>query len=192
MATKYPETPQAKGLQPPSDSERRSTMSEDIPAPPKVEDFYPDQIVIYGIKLNASGTSIELPFADKRLKLEVYKNNEANELLDHNKIAMVVAYGYGFEGHCYRLDRPKLFVFELIRKNISEGPAKGCGFDGLDYMMWRISSKRVLLEFSMSVDLAEMLILEANLPGNQVPNTYGNKMQLAHRGGRLNRGGASS
>ncbi len=42
-----------------------------------------------------------------------------------------------------------------------------------------------MLELTASIGSAETLLLEANLPGKRSPNTYGSKMQLAHRGGRL-------
>jgi hypothetical protein len=58
--------------------------------------------------------------------------------------------------------------------------------------MWRISKKKELLELKTDVDLAEVLVLDMNMPGNRAPNTYGNHMALAHRNGRLNRGGGGT
>lgn len=69
--------------------------------------------------------------------------------------------------------------------------AKGCGYDGTEYKMWRMDTKRNIMELSTGVDIAETLILEANLPGNRAPNTYGNSYQLAHRGNRLTRNGGT-
>lgn len=104
-----------------------------------------------------------------------------------NQIAIVAAYGYAFEGHCYRFDRPKLFAFDRFEEI---EPAEGCGF-GDGYIMWNISSKQILLELSTRTDEAQVLVLDANLPGNRAPNTYGNSFQLAHRSGRLNRPSSS-
>jgi hypothetical protein len=156
-------------------------QSDDIPAAPSV--YRPDHIILYGVKLNRSSANALLPFDKKTLSFTV--TDADGTIMPPNRIAIIVAYGYSFEGQCYRFDRPKMFVFDRFEE-IKE--ASGCGF-GSDYSMWTISSQQILLELTTSADLAETLILEANLPGNQPPNTYGNKMQLAHRGGRVTRHG---
>jgi hypothetical protein len=165
----------------------RSTKmsSDDIPAAPSPKNYRPDQITLYGVKLNVDADPAALPFDGKVLRLFVTPNT-SNIPINPKKVAIAVIYGYAFEGHCYRLDRPRLLVFEPS----TEGAAEGCGFDA-SYMMWRIASKTLLLEIATNVGTAEDLIVDANLPGNRPPNTYGNKMQLAHRGGRLNRVGES-
>ena len=157
---------------------------DDIPAAPSIHDYFPDQITIYGVKLNLEEPEplIEMPFGKLWLSLKVV--NKKKEPQDGTVLTMAVAYGYAFEGHCYRLDTPKLLIFE----HIDDLDAEGCGF-GKPYRMFRIRAKAPLFELVTSVDLAETLILEANLPGNRTPNTYGNKWMLAHRGGRLNRPG---
>jgi hypothetical protein len=155
----------------------------DVPAAPNIHNYHSDHITLYGVKLNDGERAPKLPFANKLLRLEVL--DEGGNPVGEKDVIIGVVYGYGFEGHCYRLDRPKLVIFDRT----DDKPAKGCGFDD-PYRMWRVRSKDVLLEFVMSVDTAETLILEANLPGNRAPNTYGNSMQLAHRGGRLNRNGS--
>jgi hypothetical protein len=97
---------------------------------------------------------------------------------------IVAAYGYAFEGHCYRFDRPRILAFA--------GPngdaARGCGYDipaNLGYNMWRIKSNRRIIELTATVDDVAKTVLEANMPGRRPPNTYSAHMQLAHRGGRL-------
>jgi hypothetical protein len=156
---------------------------EDVPAPPLVNNFVPDEIILYGVKINSGTNQGTVHFEGKRLLLEV-RPLDSEETIGPDKIAMAVIYGYAYEGHCYRLDKPKLVVFEYVR---SERPANGCGFDE-SYSMWRVRSKLTMIELTTTVDLAETLILEANLPGNRAPNTYGNSMQMAHRGNRLTRG----
>jgi hypothetical protein len=158
--------------------------SEDIPAPQPSIDYFPDEIVLYGVKLNETHPRATLPFGGKRVRLKVFDEN--GQVSDSNGLAIAVIYSYSFEGHCYRFERPKLMVFEAKTRE-----AKGCGYDGTGYMMWRIDAKRPMMELKTSVDLAEMLVLEANMPGNRAPNTYGNSMQLAHRGGRLSRNGGT-
>jgi hypothetical protein len=159
-------------------------QSDDIPAAPLVEDYSPDQIVLHGIKLNETKDSPSLPFDKMWMYLRVEKGGKT---LPIDQVAIAVIYGYAFEGHCYRLDKPRLMVFE----HTATEDAEGCGFDK-PYKMWRIGSKRMLMELNTSVGPAETLVLEANKPGNRAPNTYGDHMQLAHRGGRLNRTSGSS
>jgi hypothetical protein len=161
--------------------------SEDIPAPPNPKSYSPDHITLFGVALNIENSAAYLPLEGSRLKLAVVKfGSDTPE--DPRRMVIAVVYGYAFEGHCYRLDQPKLFVFE---PRTTEAPAVGCGFDGDGYVMWQITKKTRMLELATSVDLAEELVLNASLPGNRNPNTYGNRYQLAHRGGRLNRGGVS-
>lgn len=158
---------------------------EHIPAPQPSADYFPDEIILYGVKLNDVRDQASLPFDTKRLRLEVLDEN--GQVVDKANVAIAAIYSYSFEGQCYRLDRPKLMIVEAVTKD-----AKGCGYDDTGYKMWRIDSKRRLMELDTKVDLAEVLVLEANLPGNRTPNTYGNSMQLAHRGNRLGRGGGTS
>jgi hypothetical protein len=116
-----------------------------------------------------------------------------------SRSAIVLAYGYAFEGHCYRFDKTRVFVTDA-----TEQDPLGCGFDleprptepvfgaGVanptpTYRMWRIRAATELLELTTNYDTARALILDANLPGRRAPNTYSNNMQMAHRGGRLTR-----
>jgi hypothetical protein len=165
-------------------------MSDDIPAPTNSNRYLPDQIILYGVKINRRDPEARIPLFENAntLFLEV-RNNDTGVTLGIDEIAMAVIYGYAYEGHCYRLDRPKLMIFEY---DGGESEANGCGFFGPDYRMWRISKKKKLLELNTNLDTAEVLILDANLPGNRAPNTYGNSVALAHRGGRISRGGGGS
>jgi hypothetical protein len=157
--------------------------SEDIPAAPGPTEYFPEEIVLYGVKLNENRDQASIQFGTKRLRLEV--RDENGLVMGRKNLAIAAIYSYSFEGGCYRLDRPKLMIFEAPEEEI----VKGCGYDGTEYKMWRINAKLGLMELNTSVDLAETLVLKANLPGNRTPNTYGNSMQLAHRGNRLGRDG---
>jgi len=170
--------------QPKADTGGSETMPADIPAPHNPSEYYPDQITLYGVKLNEKDYAT-FPFVTgKAVRLSVISKPD-NKPLRSDEITMAVIYGYSFEGFCYRLDKPRVYIFEGQAKK----KANGCGF-GDDYSMWNIRSKNVLLEVSLDVDSAEALILDANLPGNRTPNTYGNDMQLAHRNGKLGKYGS--
>ncbi|MER8970388.1 hypothetical protein NKI25_33075 [Mesorhizobium sp. M0808] len=161
--------------------------NEDVPAAPNPKSYSADQITIFGVALNIEKNAAYLPLEGNRLKLAVVPFG-SDTPIDRKRMVIAVVYGYAFEGHCYRLDQPKLFVFE---PRTTELPAVGCGFDGGEYAMWQITKKTRMLELATSVDLAEELVLNASLPGNRSPNTYGNRFQLAHRGGKLYRGSVS-
>ncbi|ESZ22038.1 hypothetical protein [Mesorhizobium sp. L48C026A00] len=162
--------------------------SEDIPYAPDANRYWPDQITLYGVTLNLAPTKMaNLPFERHFIRLAVVPIG-SDDPQDPDIMAIAAVYGYAFEGQCYRYDKPKLLVF---RPGVEEPNAKGCGFENLGYKMWQITKKTPIMELAASKDFAEEIVLNANLPGNRSPNTYGNNMALAHRGGRLNQGGGS-
>ncbi|MCA1370462.1 hypothetical protein I6F15_24220 [Bradyrhizobium sp. BRP14] len=160
---------------------------ETNPAPPNPRSYRPDQITLYGVRLNVENNAAYLPLDGNRLKLAVVPFG-SDVAVDPQETEIAVIYGYAYEGFCYRFDKPKLFVFF---PNTTKAPAKGCGYENSGYFMWQITKKTQMMELSTSADLAEELVLNANLPGNRSPNTYGNSMALAHRSGRLTRGGGT-
>lgn len=152
--------------------------SDDIPAPPQPTRFLPDAIMLYGVRLD--NPDARLPFIEpKILRLEIVDDEKPGPV---TTVKIAVCYGYAFEGHCYRFDRPRIFVFE---GGGSGGRAQGCGY-GDGYWMWQIGSLDRVMELGVRTGLAEDTILDANLPGQRAPNTYGDHVRLAHRGGRLN------
>ena len=160
-------------------------MSDNVPAPATTAIYKPNEIIVYGLKLNRPDKFGDIEIADTKdellfLRLHVYRDNSP---LDSNKVAIALVYGYAFEGHCYRLDRAKVMIFKYDGE---EPAAEGCGFDS-KYRMWRIKSNSQVLELDTRVDTADTLLLEANLPGRRSPNTYNSEVMLAHRGGRLTR-----
>lgn len=160
--------------------------SSDVPAPPDPARFLADEIILYGVKLNQGKTEGSIPFGSNELVLGLRATGTAQPLAAAD-VAITVIYACAYEGHCYRLDKPKLLVFE---PEVPDVDAHGCGF-APPYRMWRVARRTELMEMSTSSGRAEKLILEANLPGSRAPNTYGNDMQLAHRAGRLSRFGGS-
>jgi hypothetical protein len=163
-----------------------------VPEPPSATNLVPDEIILYGVNLRApSGDGVLFPFVERpappmlyRLRIDIMKNSEALTAADEVTMAMV--YGYAFEGHCYRLEKPKILAFF---HHGDEEEARGCGFEvGKPpnvYKMWRVRKKTDMMEMPISVGDAEQLLLEANNPGRRAPNTYSANMQMAHRGGRL-------
>lgn len=145
--------------------------------------FAPDEIIIYGVSLRdgppgkARG---ELLFKTGWQVTLGPKSNPAG-----TDFQIVAAYGYAYEGHCYRFDRPRVLMFA------SNGlppmaSAAGCGFNiSPQYQMWRVPAEREVMELTAQIDTFRKVVLEANLPGRRPPNTYASDMMMAHRGGRL-------
>jgi hypothetical protein len=169
----------------------------DIPAPQPTRRYFPDEIILYGVPLDAGTTprSALISFAQYMLSLQVLSGTAP---VGASTVAIAVIYGYSYEGHCYRFDKPRLMVFEA-----SPLPASGCGFEPTTssgtppvtvpgYYMWSLYSKnQIILELNATVDEAETIVLTNNLPGRRSPNTFSASMQLAHRGGRLTNGGST-
>ena len=171
-------------------------MSDDccnVPAPARTSLYFPDEIILYGVMLNRQWNYANF-YAGDLNELHVEMVPISGPPVSTSSI--VLAYGYAFEGHCYRFDRQRVFVTDAPE----EAPI-GCGFDlepgptdpasppmpSQAYRMWRIRAETYLLEFSTSYDTARALVLDANLPGRRAPSTYSVTMQMAHRGGRLTR-----
>jgi hypothetical protein len=175
------------------------SYADDVPVPGSTDRFAPDEIILYGVKLNALTPYARLDMTqhvDFRppaeaivLQLQLLSNIGGDfEVLDGTEVVIAAVYGYAFEGHCFRPDKTRIYAFHYDGLDL---PALGCGFDEVSatvsnrYQMWRLKMRAPLMELSAMVDSAESLLLEANLPGKRAPNTYESRMQLSHRGGRL-------
>lgn len=175
-------------------------MSDDccnVPAPAQTGTYFPDEIILYGVKLNRLNDFASF-FAGSGRELRVQLHDSGP--IGNDLCSTILAYGYAFEGHCYRFDKVRTF---LVTGAFDEDPV-GCGFD-LEprrnepirpqtaanpdpiYRMWRIRAATKLLEVTTTYDKAQALVLDANLPGRRSPNTYSVTLQMAHRGGRLTR-----
>jgi hypothetical protein len=164
-----------------------------IPAPPHATMYDAGEIIIYGTRLNSlfdyAKLSVPQLSADTTysLRVQLFEANN-DDGMSSGEYAIVVAYGYAYEGHCYRLDRPKVL---LLLQDSEDEAAEGCGFfanesdPSYGYRMWRVQSKTMLLELGIVGDFAEQLLLDANLPGRRAPNTYNAQAAVGHRGGRL-------
>jgi hypothetical protein len=164
-------------------------MTDDVPAPPFSEGVYvPNEIVLYGVSLTEIEVSKEeVPASEKlTLRVQLFQNGAVQKSA---KAVLAAIYSYSFEGHCYRMDRPRIFLMN----DVVDQPAIGCGFSqpaNSAFRMWRVKSQSALVELSATIDTTQKLILDGQLPGKRAPNTYNDDMQLAHRGGRLTRSAA--
>lgn len=155
-------------------------MTDDsVPAPsPSGMPYVADQIILYGVDLNDTNhvTHLDVGLPGKT-KLQL-KLGGATNITG----STVLAYGYAFDGHCYRFDSNRIFI--VTGPNAET--AVGCGFDKTPgYQMWRISSAEQILEISTAFGDARTLILESQLPGKRSPSSYAITLRMAHRNGRL-------
>jgi hypothetical protein len=174
--------------------------ASDVPSPGSTAQFATDEIILYGVKLNAVDDYARLDLtehvnfrpAQEAIVLQLDLRSRAGagtfNRLPNDTVVIAAIYGYAFEGHCFRPDKNRIYAFYYDGPDL---PAVGCGFDEAtplasnSYRMWRLKTRTPLMEISAAVDTAETLILEANLPGKRAPNTYDSRMQMSHRGGRL-------
>lgn len=151
-----------------------SVPAPSLPGLPYVE----GQIILYGIDLNDTNriTHLDVGMAGKaELQIKLASGVGITG-------STVLAYGYAFEGHCYRLDCNRIFVVTGPHAE----PAAGCGFDpALGYKMWRLTASTQILEISTAFGDARTLILDAQLPGKRSPSSYAITLRMAHRNGRL-------
>lgn len=166
---------------------------ESVPAPANSRMFFPNALILYGVKLNSEThhCSIVAGSADFQLRSQLFHREAgAYVAMENTDYSVVLTYGYSFEGHCYRMDAHRIFVVIGSR----DEDAVGCGFENPDtapvntqYRMWRIRSSTELMEIATDYGDAKTLILDANLPGRRSPNSYAIHLNMAHRNGRLAR-----
>ncbi|MBB3298703.1 MULTISPECIES: hypothetical protein [Rhizobium] len=154
-------------------------IDDSVPAPslPGLP-YVAGQIILYGVDLNDTNriTHLDVGMAGKaELQIKLASGVGITG-------STVLAYGYAFEGHCYRLDSNRIFVVTGPHAE----PAAGCGFDpALGYKMWRLTASTQILEISTAFGDARTLILDAQLPGKRSPSSYAITLRMAHRNGRL-------
>jgi hypothetical protein len=158
--------------------------TNDVPRSPAGtgESYVPDEVILYGVSLEKGRISLGKTREGVELNLSIALEKSTETKLH---VVIAVVYGYAYEGHCYRMDRPKILALGAPSV-VKREPAIGCGFAAEDgYFMWRLRANQELLELDTSVGTLQTVVLDANLPGRRSPSTYAAHMQLAHRGGRL-------
>lgn len=99
---------------------------------------------------------------------------------------IALIYAYGYEGHMYRLAKPRIMIvegdgrpYEATRDNDPSESITG------KLYMWRLSKHQQTISIEVESGELEKLVLEANQPGNRAVNSYAAHMQMSHRGGKL-------
>lgn len=99
---------------------------------------------------------------------------------------IAVIYAYAYEGHTYRLPKPRLMVvkgmgdrYEASENEEASGPKTG------ELYLWRIGRHQMTVSIEVETGTVESMVLDGNQPGNRSVTSYHSHMQLSHRGGRL-------
>ena len=147
------------------------------------------RIYLYGVT-DANFMLLPGPKVDKKETLVEVRPWSSNDF------ELAVIYGYGYQGHCYELDRPRMF---LIRKECRRAAASGCGYgdeyvnsagqSGLPtvarYSMWIVDKLDETMQIDVRNDTYETLVVEGNLPTNRQPSAYAIRFTMGHRSGKL-------
>jgi hypothetical protein len=99
---------------------------------------------------------------------------------------IAVIYAYAYEGHTYKLPKPRVMVVNSIGESYksSGNEAAAPEITGKLYM-WRMSKHHHTISIELESGSVEKLVLEGNTPGNRSVTSYSSHMQLSHRGGKL-------
>lgn len=106
--------------------------------------------------------------------------------VENSNPTIALIYAYGYEGHTYRLSKPRIMIvrgngepYEAGRDTNDSRPVSG------KLYMWRLSKHQHTISIEVESGELEKLVLEANQPGNRSVNSYAAHMQMSHRGGKL-------
>jgi hypothetical protein len=99
---------------------------------------------------------------------------------------IALIYAYGYEGHTYRLPKPRIMIVKGAGKPYEAVPTEGPSPSLTGKLfMWRMSKHHKTVSIEIESGDLEQLVLEANQPGNRAVNSYAAHMQMSHRGGKL-------
>lgn len=99
---------------------------------------------------------------------------------------IALIYAYGYEGHSYRLTKPRIMIVAGEGKPYdSENEQSPSPALTGKLFMWRMSKHSQTISIEVESGELEKLVLEANQPGNRAVNSYAAHMQMSHRGGKL-------
>jgi len=124
----------------------------------------------------------------KMLKLEVEpKTDEGAETQAMGASpTLALIYAYGYEGHTYRLSKPRIMIVHGWGKPYEATRDKdpSPNLTGRLYM-WKLSKHHQTISIEVESGDLEHLVLDANQPGQRSVNSYAAHMQVSHRGGKI-------
>jgi hypothetical protein len=131
------------------------------------------RITLYGVRLE----SFESYVGPEMKKVNV------NFWIQGADQVLALVFGYAYQGHCYDLPEPTA----MLLPGKTQQPAKGCCYDdgNLGYQMWQVEKHEMTVQFQVTNDSFEEVILRRNLAGTKPPLAYHSAAALSHRGGKL-------
>lgn len=158
-------------------------------------EFDPSEVVLIGAHLNPKDKATEGVIKVKSdLVNELRISCHPKTVIDEDGKAketepfVAVIYAYAFEGHTYRIPKPRIVIVDgegepyvHATASTAVGPGQGSG----KLYLWRMSKHTNTVAIELETGSVETLILDANTPGNASTKSYASHMQLSHRGGRL-------
>lgn len=99
---------------------------------------------------------------------------------------IALIYAFGFEGHTYRLPKPRIMIVRGEGEAFDAKPDFGSlqSLTG-ELFLWRASKHQQTISIEVESGTLETLVLEGNKPGNRSVSAYAAHMQMSHRGGKL-------
>jgi hypothetical protein len=152
--------------------------SESIPLAPIGGNFTVGEITLYGVSLVDTAKKSPTGRIVAKANLGIALQPLAAGL------AVIAAYGYSYEGLCYRFEPSRVLVFPtdaVDGLDLAPG-SNACGFEP-PYQAWIVASADELLELAPTFGTVDKLIVDPRRSGKRPPNTYRSEMLLAHRGG---------
>lgn len=180
-----------------------SQMS-DIPAMLPKEEYDPSEVVLIGSHMAPAPASSDGEEAAKearrtgRLRVRsdfasiLTLTAEPDESVDANADdidmdpTVALVYAYGFEGHTYRLAKPRIMIVRGEGEPFNTRPDFGA-LESLtgELFLWRTSKHQQTISIEVESGTVETLILDGNRPGNRSVSAYSAHMQMSHRGGKI-------
>jgi hypothetical protein len=151
--------------------------------PPQVFVFSPSSIVLYGIPVVFD--TFVVGFSNEQISIFTWPLPGPNNPPPIPYIPALI-YGYQYQGHCYSLPEPTIFVVPNGAQ--FRGPAVGCGYVGgapFNYQMWMVDKLERTIQVNLTNDTFDELVLRRNIAGARPPLSYRSAALLVHRGGQL-------
>jgi hypothetical protein len=150
-----------------------AVIKKTLPPPDKI--YSAARITLYGVLLESFESYVGAQMKKVNVNIWVQSGNKDQSL--------ALVFGYAYQGHCYDLPEPTA----MIVPSKTQEPAKGCCYDdgNLGYMMWHVEKHEMTVQFQVTNDTFEQVLLRRNLAGTKPPLAYHSAVALSHRGGKL-------
>lgn len=154
--------------------EGRREMGDEL-KPHVTNSYDPDSVYVYGIETTTISVADHLDYVTANVAISVGKNN----------LKMVAVYGYGYQGQCYTLPKPKILIAKADVLNGAKYAKfdEACGYSAkAGYACYQLRSTDHFSFLDLSSGDVKEKILDENMPGKRSPLAYAQAMSQSHRG----------